>query len=112
MEDKLLEVTPRPRQCPSCGASLQPTQAILVVECPSCGDELVISFFQRLLIVLLAGVLAWGVPALIARNLNISPLMFIFFVFPGLPAAAQLVTTILPPRYERRRPGVITIFRR
>jgi predicted RNA-binding Zn-ribbon protein involved in translation (DUF1610 family) len=112
MEEKLLEVTSTPRECPSCGARLERTAAVLVVQCPSCGDELVISAVQRLLVVLLAAVLSWAGPALITRNLNVSPVMFIFFVFPGLPVAAQLVTAIFPPRYERRRPGVITIFRR
>jgi len=107
-----LDVALRPRQCPSCGASLQRTQAILVVECPSCGDELVISFFQRSLIVLLAGVLAWVVPALLAKNTSISPLMFIFYIFLGLPMAAQIVTMILPAKYEQRRSGVTRLFRR
>jgi DNA-directed RNA polymerase subunit RPC12/RpoP len=112
MEGKFPEVALRSRQCPSCGARLEPTQAVLVVECPSCGNELIISAVQRVLIVVLAAVLSWAVPALITRSLSVSPVMFIFFVFPGLPVAAQLVTTILPPKYEQRRSGAISIFRR
>jgi predicted RNA-binding Zn-ribbon protein involved in translation (DUF1610 family) len=112
MGDKFLQATSRPRQCPSCGARLRPTLAVLVVHCPSCGDELIISAAQRVLIVLLAAALAWGVPALITRNPNVSAVMFVFFVFPGLPLAAQLVTMILQPKYEQRRSGVASIFRR
>ena len=107
-----MDVTSRPRQCPSCGARLPPAPAVLVVQCPSCGDELIISAAQRVLIVLLAAALAWAVPALMTRDPTVSPVMFIFFVFPGLPVAAQLVTTILPPKYEQRRSGVTGIFRR
>jgi DNA-directed RNA polymerase subunit RPC12/RpoP len=102
----------KPRQCPACWASLQPAQAGMVVQCPSCGEELVVSIGHRVLIVLVAALLSWAVPALLAKNPAISPLMFIFFFFPGVPLAAQLVTMILPPKYERRSSGVISLFRK
>jgi hypothetical protein len=84
----------------------------MVVQCPSCGEELIVSSAQRVLIVSVAALLSWAVPALLARNPGISPLMFVFFFFPGAQLATQLVTMILPPNYKRREPGVITIFRR
>jgi hypothetical protein len=84
----------------------------MVVQCPSCGEELMVSIAHRVLIVSMDALLSWAVPALLAGNTAISPLMFVFFFFPGAPLAGQLVTMILPPKYERREPGVITIFRR
>ena len=112
MESKSPEIILRSRHCPSCGARLEPTHAVLVAECPTCGNELIISAVQRVSIIILAAVLSWAVPALLTRSVSVSPVMFIFFVFPGLPVAAQLVTMVLPPKYEQRGSGVISIFRR
>jgi hypothetical protein len=102
----------RPRQCPACWVDLQSSLTIMTMQCQACGEELVISTSHRVLIVAVAAVLSWAVPALLAGNPGISPLMFVFFFFPGAPLAAQLVTMILPPKYERRSSGVISIFRR
>jgi len=82
----------------------------MLVQCQSCGRELSLVFPHRLLIVFLAGLLAWGVPALAAKNPGITILMFVIFFFPGLPLAAQIVTTIIPPRYELQKSAFTTLF--
>lgn len=82
----------------------------MLVQCQSCGRELVVDFPHRLLSVLLAGLLAWGVPALAAKNPGITIPMFVIFFFPGLPLAAQIVTKIIPPKYKVRTPVVTTLF--
>lgn len=102
----------KPRQCPVCGAMLQPSQTAIIIQCESCGQELIMGSAHRCLIVSLAAVLSWAIPALLARNPAVSPLMFIFFFFPGLPLAAQLVTKILGPKYQRRGSPFTTLFRR
>lgn len=99
-------------QCPVCGLDLRGRPRPFVAHCPSCNSELVFSLSHRILVVTFALILSWAIPALVTKNTGISPIMFLFFFFPGLQVAAEVVAALSPPKYEQRGSPFLSLFQK
>ena len=98
--------------CPVCGFSLDLPNKPPVVDCPSCGQELIYSGPLRTLIVVVAFVIALSIPIAMGVRLPIFSVPFIVGFYPALVLANRLVTSVLPLRYVPRPFGIIKLFRK
>jgi len=65
--------------------------------------------FFRIAVVIIAATLAYTIPALLQRSPAVSWPMFVVFIFPGLSVANRILTTVIPPKYERRDSPFISL---
>jgi hypothetical protein len=81
--------------------------------CPFCGVPLTHVWWQRILVTVLALILAYGVPA----SLGIRGIMTLLFLglllyFPALVLAMILIFKVIRPKYVRKSEAVTTLFQR
>jgi DNA-directed RNA polymerase subunit RPC12/RpoP len=101
-----------PLNCPVCGSKLNLQSKPPVVDCPSCGRELMYSGPHRALIVIVAFIIALSVPIAMGIRLPIFSIPFFVSFYPALVLSSRLVTNVVPLRYVPRNAGVIQLFRK
>jgi len=81
--------------------------------CPFCNVPLTHVWWQRIMVTVLALILACGFPASLGiRGIMTVLLVGLFLYFPALVLAIILVFKTIPPKYVRRSGAVITLFQR
>jgi len=100
-------------KCPGCGSDLRLDEVIRSPDqCPFCREQIGVSFWYRLGIVLLGlflDLLTLG--ALRLRGL-ILVVSFALLVYPATVLAYGLLLKLMPPILQRRHPTVTTLFKR
>jgi hypothetical protein len=107
-----LATSKTPLNCPVCGFSLDLPSKRAVVDCPSCGQELMYSGPHRALIVVVAFAIALSIPIAMGMRLPIFSVPFFVCFYPALVLANRLVTSVLHLRYVPRGLGLIKLLRK
>ena len=102
--------------CPNCVFSLEDKSKrvnTLYTYCPNCRVRLTHVWWQRALVIGLAFVLAFGLPASIGIR-RLLPLLFagLLLYFPALVAAMILIFRTTRPKYVQKSDAVTTLFQR
>jgi Protein of unknown function (DUF983) len=103
--------------CPACGTDLRKKSADqrpqYLTTCPFCGVPIVLVWWQRILIAILAAILTFAIPAYFGLGKGIT-LVFpaLFFCFPAALLAQWVVLTLVPPKYMRKDQAFTTLFQR
>ena len=101
--------------CPNCSSDLGPSgreKRPPYDACPFCGVLLIPVWWQRILVIAVALVLSFTVPACLSLVGTTLLFVGILCTFPALLLAHILVFMTMQPKYVRKSEAVMTLFKR